>query len=304
MIYTVTLNTTLDLVYETPQISKNEINKTELKVLSVGGKGINISRALRSLEVESQAFGFYGGQMKELLLTKLATEGILNHLIQIKGNTRTNLKIIENNLKNVVEFNEIGPKILLEELEAILKLIKNKCTRGDFLVLAGSLPQDVPADFYKDIINIVQKKDTQVLLDTSGDPLRQGIRAGPDFLKVNFEEIRAIKAGGDLETLIRGLSKAGIKKIMVTDGAKRVLYWDGTRVLSAVPPKVEGAASVGSGDSVDAGMIYSIIKGFDPINLLKTSVACGTANLLTYAPGQIDKKKVKNLTRDITVKEL
>jgi len=305
MIYTITLNLNLDLVYETSQVCCNQINKTRLKAISVGGKGINISRALLNLGMESQALGFCGGQLKTFILNKLESEGIDTDLTEIEGSSRINIKVIETEKNNVIELNEYGPEILIPESETLMDKIKRKGSKGDYFILAGSLPKNVSKNIYGRIIEIVHRKGARVLLDTSGEPLMLGIKANPDFLKINLQELKSINNEViDIKSLIKRYNQAGINRIMITDGAKEVLYSDQFNLLAGTPPKIKGLATVGSGDSVDAAFIYSIIKNLNSEELLKTAIACGSANLLTDIPGKIELEEVKKLTDKVTIRKL
>ncbi len=303
MIYTVTLNITLDLVYETSRIQKDQINQTQCKAFSVGGKGINISRALQCLGLESRALGFCGGQVKDFISRKLQSEGIQSCLTNIEKNSRINVKIIEKKERNVVEFNEFGPTVRASEVNRLLDNIARKCQKGDYFVLAGSLPRNIGTDIYGRIITMVHQKGAKVLLDASGEPLRLGIAAKPDFLKINREELLSISKDGNTQSMVEQYIQAGIKKVMITSGSQEVVYRDPVNLLSAKPPHIQGLAAVGSGDSVDAGMLYSIMGQFGATELLKTSIACGSANLLTPIPGKIDPQEVKRLTTRITVEQ-
>jgi len=247
MIYTITLNLNLDLVYETSQVCCNQINKTRLKAISVGGKGINIST-------------------------------------EIEGSSRINIKVIETEKNNVIELNEYGPEILIPESETLMDKIKRKGSKGDYFILAGSLPKNVSKNIYGRIIEIVHRKGARVLLDTSGEPLMLGIKANPDFLKINLQELKSINNEViDIKSLIKRYNQAGINRIMITDGAKEVLYSDQFNLLAGTPPKIKGLATVGSGDSV---------------------IACGSANLLTDIPGKIELEEVKKLTDKVTIRKL
>ncbi|MGM0366522.1 MAG: 1-phosphofructokinase family hexose kinase [Actinomycetota bacterium] len=243
------------------------------------------------------------GQLKKFILHKLESEGINTDLTEIEGSSRINIKVMENEENNVVELNEYGPQVLSRESEMLLNKIKTKCKKGDYFILAGSLPQNVDNNIYGLMIEMLHQKGARVLLDASGKPLKLGIEAIPDFLKINLEELKSIN-GGDIKSLVKKYNRSGISRIMITNGAKEVIYSDSSNLLTAVPPKIKGMATVGSGDSVDAGFIYGIINKLDPIDLLKTSIACGSANLFTNIPGKIEPEVVKKLTGRVRVKKL
>ncbi|MDZ7838379.1 MAG: PfkB family carbohydrate kinase [Actinomycetota bacterium] len=248
MIYTLTLNLNLDLIYETQQLNHDQINRSRLKSISVGGKGINISRALSHLGIRSQALGFCGGTFQSFILERLAGEGIDTDLLKIEGSSRVNAKIIEKQNNNVVEINEYGPCISPVETRAMFKQIRSKAGPGDYLILAGSLPSGMDSHTYGRIIKICHHNNVRVLLDASAEALNRGIKAVPDYLSINMEELENIKLQyADTPSRIARLIGSGIEAILITDGPRKAWYGSQQNLLEAIPPRVEGMYTVGSG---------------------------------------------------------
>ena len=305
MIYTLTLNLNLDLIYQAGQLDHNLINRARMVSLSVGGKGINICRALGCLGLKSQALGFYGGALKSFIAGQLLTEKIDSDLLPIEQPNRINTKIIETRTRRGVEINALGPHISPTETGALINLVKKKVRSGDFMVLAGSLPLNMKVDIYGKIIQICRQKKVKVLLDVSGKPLEPAIAAVPNYLSINRQELNNLNPQQkDTPLHIRQLLDSGIEAILITDGSRKAIYGRLGSLWQAIPPRVEGLSTVGSGDSVDAGFLYGIIKGLPPSQVLATAVACGTANLLTDVPGQIDPKELDCLKKKVEAKPL
>jgi len=312
MIYTLTLNLALDITYETNYLLKDSINKAELKTTSVGGKGINISRALNCLDVSSLALGFCGGSFYDFIHKTLEGENLRTDFIKIKGSSRINIKIIENKEKNLIELNEIGPFIQKDETKLLINKIKTLPRPGDIFIIGGSLPKNIDVNIYRNIIDILKKKDVSVLLDSSGLSLSEGLLSLPEILKINLKELKEIGKISNTEKnnkeIVKVLNKyiaEGIKTIMITNGPKEVIYYDKNNHLVAKPSYIKGRlSSTGSGDSVDAGLIYSILNGYSAEDTLKFSISCGSANLLNDTPGQIKLSKVKRLIKEVKIKTL
>jgi len=312
MIYTLTLNLAIDITYETGYLSKDSINKAEIKTASVGGKGINISRALSCLGIKSLAFGFCGGNFYDFIVNTLASENIKTDFTKTKGASRINIKIIEKKEKNLIELNEIGPFIHKSETKLLMDKIRTLPKKGDIFVIGGSLPRNTDVSIYKKIISILKKKEVSVLLDSSGAPLSEGLLSLPEILKINLKELKEVNKISDdknnrreIVDILEKYIADGIKKIMITNGSREVIYCDKNSCITAKPPHVEGRiSSTGSGDSVNAGFIYSMLNGYSAEDTLKFSVSCGSANLLNDTPGQIQLNEVKRLVKEVKIKTL
>jgi len=175
MIYTVTLNPALDKEYQVPKLIIDEIMRMNNLRIDFGGKGFNVSRMLKSLGVESIALGFVGGHTGSIIMEGLKGLGIRVDLTLISGETRTNNSIVGAVDGHYVKINEKGPTVSTEEIDSLLEKINNLVRPGDFWVLAGSLPNQVPDDIYARIIHKVNQADAHAVLDTSGNPLKLGI---------------------------------------------------------------------------------------------------------------------------------
>lgn len=312
MIYTLTLNLAIDITYETNYLSKGSINKAEIKTISVGGKGINISRALSCLGTKSLAFGFCGGNFYDFIVNTLASENIKTDFIKTKGTSRINIKIIEKKEKRLIELNEIGPFIYKNETKLLMDKIRTLPKKGDIFVIGGSLPRNIDVSIYRNIIATLKKKEVAVLLDSSGAPLSEGLLSLPEILKINLKELKEANKISDnknnrrkIVNILEKYIADGIKKIMITDSSKEVIYCDKDSCIAAKPPHIRGRlSSTGSGDSVNAGFIYSILNGYSAEDTLKFSVSCGSANMLNDTPGQIRLNEVKRLVKEVKIKTL
>ncbi len=187
--------------------------------------------------------------------------------------------------------------------------IKTLIKTGDIFIIGGSLPRNINVNIYRKIINILKKKRVTLLLDSSGRSLSEGLLALPEILKINLKELKEINKISDTEKnnkeTVKILNKyiaEGIKTIMITDGSKEVIYCYKNNYLVGKPPYIKGRlSSTGSGDSVDAGLVYSILNRCSVKDTLKFSVSCGSANLLNDTPGQIQLNEVKRLIKKAIV---
>jgi len=306
MIYTITLNPAIDITVSTDFLKKDSINTSYFKSISVGGKGFNTSRALDCLGCKNIALSFHGGFFSASMQKILKNERISNYLIPIENNIRVNIKIQEEVSKKLIELNERGPDLSLSETEELINRIDNLKPDPGYVVISGSLPGNMDGSIYKRMIETLKKRNITTILDTSGEPLYKGISAIPDIIKINRLELSYISTNylkKDPEEVLLDLIKKGVKNIMVTDGPNTAYYYDISGKYSAKPAVVSNNYATGAGDSVNAGLVYSIKNGMDIEGRIKFCIACGSANLLSAIPGKIDRETIERLMTEVEVKK-
>jgi 1-phosphofructokinase family hexose kinase len=303
MIYTLSINPAVDMTIITDVIKKDRINKTKLESVSAGGKGFNTSRALNCLDIPNTTIAFCGGVFSRNVKDMLNGENISSKLIPIDDSIRVNIKVVENVSEKVVEFNERGPFISSAELENLMSVLGRTGRAGDHYVVSGSLPRDMDPQIYKTVISILKKKKIKAMLDTSGEALYRGIKALPDIIKVNREEMAGLCSmhDADQEGLARTLIEKGVVMIMVTDGPRDTFYYDSSGKYRIKSPDIKGPYKTGAGDSVNAGIIYSLEKGLSLEEMLRFAVACGNANILNRTPGMLDRETVYDIAGKVKV---
>ncbi len=307
MIYTLTLNPALDIIIATDSVSRDSINNTELKSVSAGGKGFNTSRALNCLKTDNTAIAFCGGLFGDDMKKLLEKERIKSRLIPIRDNIRVNIKVVERESKKLIEFNEQGPLIHQDEINSLTSILKRLKPKPEYVIISGSLPAKADPGIYKKIIEILKADKIKTFLDTSGRALYYGMLALPDIVKINNHEITEVcKRYFKIkpEKLIADLLNKGIKMIMVTNGSEDTTYFDKIGTYNITPPDTGGSYKTGAGDSVNAGLIYSLKKNYSIEERLKFATACGNANILSKIPGKFEVKTVNSLISDIKVKKI
>jgi 1-phosphofructokinase family hexose kinase len=282
MIFTLTCNPAIDLELTVPEISFDEVLRAENSRMDCGGKGFNVSRALSTLGEKSIAMGFIGGKSGERLEAELHRMGIDTDFVKVIGDTRTNVSIVTKPPSRYIKVNSSEPTINLEEQQEQMKKIRHLVRLNDFWVLSGSLPPGVSTGFYAEVIQEVQSKGSKALLDSSEEPMKHGIEAGPYMVKQNAAEasqltgVKILKPIDSLEAAHR-IQDYGVKVVIISfgrDGA--ILSW-GERAWLAKPPSIVEQNPIGAGDALLAGFVWGLIQNFSPREALRTGVACGTA---------------------------
>ena len=179
MIVTVTVNAALDRTLTVPVFQIGYRHRSSEVLTLAGGKGINVARALKILEVPVVATGLAGGRTGTRIVEELTAEAILNDFVRIAGESRTSTAVADPTAGTYTEINEWGPEVTEVELETLQEKLHYLARGADFVILAGSLPRKVSTSFYGETIRELTRRDVRVVLDSEGDPLRHGVEAGP-----------------------------------------------------------------------------------------------------------------------------
>ncbi len=304
MIYTLTLNPALDVTISVGRLYRDRTNRTKLKSVSAGGKGFNTSRALNCLGMDNIAIAFTGGLFACNIKKILEDEGISSRLIPIEDNIRINIKVIENENGRLIEFNETGPLIKHNELDSLISILKDLKPEPEYVIISGSLPNKVDTTIYRKIIGLLEKGKVKTLLDTSGEALYHGLLAIPSIVKINKNEMNQVCRDffkKRPEELIKDLLGKGVEIIMLTDGPGEASYYSKTENYIIKPSDTTGNYKTGSGDAVNAGLIYGVLKSYGVEEMLKFAIACGDANIVNEIPGSFEMKKVHKLLQSIKI---
>ena len=279
MIYTLTLNPAVDLELTAPGLQFNEVNRASSSRKDCGGKGLNVSRMLMNLGFISTAMGFTGGKSGEWIEEQMKTLGIAVDFTTVVGETRTNVSLMTEDHASHIKVNDPGPVIAQSELQTLLEQVKAKATKGDWWVLAGSLPQGVGKDIYASLTEIIQGAGAHVLLDTSGEALRLACAAKPSLVKPNLEEAQELLGDKTLShsDCIDKIRELGPEQVVISLGKDGVAFSssDGAEVVSS--PTIVEQNPTGAGDSLVAGLVFSLNKGDGLADAVRFGAACGAA---------------------------
>lgn len=292
MVYTLTLNPSLDYVMTVENLNSDKINRSSAEELYYGGKGINVSAVLKRLGVESTALGFAGGMTGKMLCEIMRRDGICNDFISLSGgNTRINVKLKSD---NETEINAVGPQISDEELKQLfekLEQIKN----GDTLVLAGSVPKSLPDDIYAQIMERLSGKNICFAVDTTGNQLVSSLKYKPFLIKPNKLELgelfgKELTNTDEIVKYGKELQSMGAQNVIVScggDGA--VLIAQNGEVYTANALKGNVISTVGCGDSMVAGFIAGKTRGYSLLKSFQLSVTCASATAFSQHLASTDK---------------
>lgn len=309
MIYTVTLNPALDKTATVENLRLDSVNRiSELRV-DPGGKGINVSKVVRELGAKTVAIALLGGHTGTMLRNMLVELGIECKVLEVEGETRTNLKIKDPALKTNTDINEPGPEVTDEQLRGMLDGLVGEVGSGDIVVLSGSLPRGAAADTYKVWVAALKKTGAKVYLDADGDKLVRGIEAKPDLIKPNEIELGAmmghtLDADDKIVEAARELIDSGLDRVMVSMGGAGALYVARDVTIKANPVKVPVGSTVGAGDSVVAALAYAQDKGLGLEDTMRLAMATGAANVMQSGTQAAPRELVDSLIDKVVVTRL
>lgn len=287
MIVTVTLNPAIDKTVEINNVQINSVNRVSSVRLDAGGKGINVSKIVLSLGGKSKAIGFLGGRAGTFIKAYLDEMGIENNFIAIKGETRTNLKIVDPLQHTNTDINEMGPNITAEDIKQIDRYISQSVDEKSVIVLSGSVPPNVDQDIYQKWIYRAKEKGAKTILDADGELLQRGIKAGPYLIKPNIHELERLldQKISSVEEIVKCsriiMDKYRINIVAVSMGEKGALFLNKETAIFAKGITVDVKSTVGAGDSMVAALAYAIDEGYAFEKAVTLAVAAGTANVMT-----------------------
>lgn len=316
MILSVTLNPSVDHALFVDELKIGDTNRVKRTERDAGGKGINLSRVIAELGGKTLATGFLGGGPGDYVKGVLDRQGVSHDFIEVSEDTRINFSVEDLSLRPPTTFNEQGPHIRVEELDRLFAKVTEllstphpptSSSRGgseaapvgsrreeneerDFrwMTLGGSLPPGVPVDVFAQLIRIAHEHGVKVALDADGEPLKLGIEAGPEFLKPNARECSRL-LGRTIETPEEALEGANAVYdqlprtciVVVSLGQEGAVMACDQGLFRGLTPQVDVRSTIGSGDSLIAGMLWAIEEGKAVEDALRWGLACGAATATT-----------------------
>ncbi|KLU59070.1 tagatose-6-phosphate kinase [Peptococcaceae bacterium CEB3] len=287
---TVTLNPALDKTVLIENFTVARTNRSRLLSSEPGGKGINVAKMLHSLASSVLATGFIAGANGKRIIAALEQRGVRTDFVEVPGETRVNLKIVDPATGHETEINEPGFTVALSHMQAIEQKLRQLLPRAELLVLSGSLPPGVGPDFYANLIHLAHGFGVKTILDTEGQALRLGLAAHPLLVKPNKYEAEML-LGEPIATPEAGMGAAikilalGAENAVVSLGSQGAVAANAKGSVYASPPQIVVHNSVGAGDAMVGILAKAIGEGKDVLEVLPQAVAA-VAAFLTARRGE------------------
>ncbi len=312
MIVTVTTNAALDRTLTVPVYQIGFRHRSSEVLTLAGGKGINVARALKLLEVPVVATGLAGGRTGTRIIEELTSEAILNDFVRIAVESRTSTAVVDPTSGTFTEINEWGPEVTAVELDTLLEKLRYLSRGADFVVLAGSLPRKVQTSFYAEAIRELSRRDVRVVLDSEGEPLGLGVEAAPYLVSPNQREAEQL-VGQELEDdddfvmALDAIAEMGPRNVLITleNGCFALLrIGRKTKRFRAFAPHVEPVSGVGSGDVLLAQFLAALVEERSLDDSVRLAVAAGAASVRAVGAGRFDPTLGAAYAADVELTEL
>ena len=312
MIVTVTLNAAIDRTLTVPNFQLGQRHRASQGLTLAGGKGINVARALKRLEVPVVATGLAGGRTGTRIVEELTSEAILNDFVRIADESRTSTAVVDPTAATYTEINEWGPHVEPEELAMLLEKISYLARGADMVVFAGTLPRGVEDAFYAEAIRDLNRRHVPAVLDSEGPPLRLGVEAEAFLVTPNQREAEGLVGQelGDDEDYMMALDRIadmGARNVLITAETRSFGLFRADRkrtLFRADAPLVEPVSAVGSGDVLLAAFLAARVADKSVEDSLKIAVAAGAASTLEVGAGRFEPREASRLQSSVQVRML
>jgi 1-phosphofructokinase/tagatose 6-phosphate kinase len=312
VIVTVTLNAALDRSLTVPIFQLGHRHRASNVLTLAGGKGINVARALKRLNVPVVATGLAGGRTGTRIVEELTEEAILNDFVRIRDESRTSTAVVDPTSGLYTEINEWGPKVSPSELEMLLEKLRYLARGASFVVFAGSLPRGVDEGFYAEAVRELTRLGGRVVLHADGEPLRRGIEAEPWLVSPNQREAEQLvgqefEEDGDFMMALNTIAEMGARNVQITNESgcfALVREERQVRRYRVIAPQLEPVSLLGAGDALLAQYLAAVLDGRPVDEALRIAVGAGSASVLEVGAGRFEPREAARLAGLVELHEL
>jgi len=309
VIVTVTLNPAIDQTLVLDRFVAGDTLRVRSSRFDPGGKGINVSRVVKELGGQTVAMGFAPGGLGRYIEQTLKSEGIECDFVHTKGETRTNITIVDETRHMQTILSDPGPQTDEKFVEQLLGKLRKRLKANDWLVIAGSIPPPLAPKVYAEIIGLAREKWVHAVLDADGPALATGIAAKPEMVKGNRRELERLLSRhlDDEESTLEAahvLREMTIRTAVVTRGREGAVAECDEGSWRSLAPRVRAVSAVGSGDAFLAGVVLSLSHGGRMDEALRLGVAAGTAAVLTPGTELCHRREVDVLQPRVKVQRI
>lgn len=300
MIYTMTLNPSIDYIVHVDNLQLGELNRMRSDLKLPGGKGINVSRILSRLGAENTALGFVGGFTGRFVEEALASEGIKTDFISVSGDTRINIKLKHG---EETEINGLGPSITPAEADALCGKL-DRLNTDDIVVLSGSVPPSLGGMYYDRLIEAIRSAGARFVLDTTGDAMLRGVSQGPLLIKPNHHELAELFGVqiSSIDQIVyygKKLQEQGAENVLISMAGDGAILITREGVYQSNVPRGTVRNSVGAGDSMIAGFVGTLAEGGELLSAFQTGVASGSAT--AFSDDLAERELIDQLREQVKV---
>lgn len=307
-IASVTLNPALDEAIAIDELRLGDTNRCSLDAIDPGGKGINASRVIHRLGRPTVACGFAGGSTGQMLRERLQGEGLTLQLDEVDEPTRLNIMVYEREQQRRTRLYLPGAAVTPAQAESLRRRLE-QLEPGSLVIFGGSLPPGLPATIYHEFVSALSERGIRSIVDTSGSALKAALPAKPLLVKPDVEEAEALLGRRLLDdaaalSAAEEIRRIGPEYVVISQGADGAIGAGPGGAWKVVPPAIEARSTVGSGDSMVAGLAIAFNEGDGFVEGLRLGTACGAATAMVSGTQLCDAQQVLRLVPGVTVRAL
>jgi tagatose 6-phosphate kinase len=288
------------------KLTPDAVNRAVTTLDGVAGKSINVAKILKTLGAHPIATGFLGGERGEFLRAAMAEMRIESDFIAVKAPTRQCITVVDESVDTHTELVEESRPVRPADFKKFMAVIRRRIAGCRAAVMSGSIATGCPVTVYRDCTRLAEKAGAISVVDAQGAVLTEALKAKPGLVKPNRPELaatvgRELKSDADAMRAMRELCERGAQRVIVTAGRKPALAFDGKIFWRILAPRIRAVNPIGSGDAFTAGVVLQLLRGDDLGEACRWGAAAGTANALTPVPGELNRKDVTWLAKEVQV---
>ena len=308
MILTICPNPSIDCTIELDSLNVGMLNRTQNKIETYSGKALNVAKGIARLNGESFATGFMFENHAQIFEHVLDTEGIKHKFVYNKGSARVNYKIIDKKAM-LTEINDKGETVAEDKQSELVELVRELSKNCEIAVMSGSLPKGVSPDFYNRVLSAIPKS-VKKIVDTEKENMESALSGNEIFMvKPNLRELESftemtLKSKNDIVVASRKYIEKGVKYVLVSLGADGAILTDGITSYYCKSTNVAVNSTVGAGDCMVAASCVGLSQNLPIDEILKMSVAAGTASITTSGTNLFYKDKYDEIYTKIKIEKI
>jgi 1-phosphofructokinase len=315
MILTVTLNPALDQTLLINGLKPHDTNRIQGVQTDAGGKGINLSRIAAELGTATTATGFLGGATGAAIRHVMCKQGVIDECVESISETRTNFNV-ESGDGPPTTFNAKGNEVTNSEWLHLVAKVTDLSSTADWVTLGGSLPPGVPENAFQILGQIAKHAGAKLVLDADGAAMQSGLTANPDFIKPNVREAERLlnrQLFGSRDAIIQAtrdlykqVQNEGSPEpiVVISRGAEGAIMCCALGIFETPVLPITPKSTIGSGDSMIAGILHAILSGQDLPTALCYGNAAGAATASSDGSQIGRKHDILELFEQATVHEI
>lgn len=307
-IVTLTLNPAIDQAISLDVLVLGGLNRCAVDAIDPGGKGVNASRMIARLGRRTLALGFAGGVTGAMLRTRLDAERVPYAFDDVADLTRINVMVYERGPQRRTRLYLPGARVDASAL-ALIEARLAEIPMGSIVVMGGSIPPGLEAGVYRRLVALLDRRGVRAFVDASGEALRAVLPARPELIKPNVEEAsellgRALVTDDDVLHAARELRTRGPRRVVISQGADGAIGADDTGAWKVRSPAVVALSTVGSGDSMMAGLAIAFAEGGMLADGLRLGAAAGAATAMVPGTRLGSREQIDRLRTEVVVRSV